>query len=183
MNFNNSIAPLVIKDLVSLGIVPEYGNFDLEESQLDSYIRLYDTYVDKDFTSLKKEKSRISYGLARKLAALTLIKLKISRGVKGNQCREGFIYTLTNPAWANHVKIGISIDVKKRLQTYQTYSPYRDYKISSYDFVFDKRSTEKCLLKNFGLSIEAGEWIKNSDAADIMKFIRNSNNIPNEPSW
>ena len=77
----------------------------------------------------------------------------------------------------------MSIDIKKRLQGYQTYSPLRDYKIENYDFVFNKKETEQQVLNNFQFSIESGEWIKNTKSIEILNFVRNLNNVPREPDW
>jgi len=40
----------------------------------------------------------------------------------------GTIYSITNEAWGNWIKIGKSIDFKRRLISYQTYSPLKDYR-------------------------------------------------------
>lgn len=39
----------------------------------------------------------------------------------------GFIYIASNPAWSGCLKIGMAVDYETRLDTFQTYSPYRDY--------------------------------------------------------
>lgn len=41
----------------------------------------------------------------------------------------GFLYIITNPAFPGWIKIGTTKDLTKRLQTYQTSSPHRDYEI------------------------------------------------------
>ena len=41
----------------------------------------------------------------------------------------GYLYIITNSAWPNFIKIGITTDLDKRLQQYQTGSPHRDYRI------------------------------------------------------
>jgi predicted GIY-YIG superfamily endonuclease len=43
--------------------------------------------------------------------------------------KSGYLYIIQNPAWENWLKIGITDNLEKRLQTYQTSSPYRDYKL------------------------------------------------------
>ena len=39
----------------------------------------------------------------------------------------GFLYAIVNPAWPNWVKIGKATNAEKRLNSYQTSSPMRDY--------------------------------------------------------
>lgn len=66
---------------------------------------------------------------------LSLLRVKYMRnGYKSKGIKEGFVYLITNPAWPNMMKIGSSIDVKNRLNTYQTYSPNRDYELIRYYF-------------------------------------------------
>lgn len=40
----------------------------------------------------------------------------------------GFVYAFANDAWPGWVKIGMSVDWEARLESYQTSSPYRDYR-------------------------------------------------------
>lgn len=41
----------------------------------------------------------------------------------------GFLYIITNPSFPGWVKIGTTTNFRTRLQTYQTSSPFRDYKV------------------------------------------------------
>jgi predicted GIY-YIG superfamily endonuclease len=43
--------------------------------------------------------------------------------------KKGYLYIITNKAWPGYVKVGVTMDLKKRLQTYQTASPFRDYEL------------------------------------------------------
>jgi hypothetical protein len=106
------------------------------------------------------------------LAGLTLIKFKLDRGAKANQCKEGFVYTVSNPAWPNHLKLGMSVDVRKRIANYQTYSPFRDYKMQNYEFVFNRREMESLVKQQFSISLEAGEWLKDVQASEIISYVR-----------
>lgn len=179
MKVNNDLAHSIIVELLKQELIPSNVLFDIEEKHITSYIKLYSIYKSNNLEN--NTKTIFNFRLARKLAALTLIKLKLDRGAKANQCKEGFVYTISNPAWPNHLKLGMSVDVKKRLSNYQTYSPYRDYKLTNYEFVFNRRETEKSVLNEFNLSLEAGEWFKDVQALDVMSKIRN--NIPTEPFW
>jgi hypothetical protein len=92
---------------------------------------------------------------AAKLAALTFCKFKNSVGLP---IPEGFIYIISNPAWSGWYKVGMSHNPKKRLGAYQTYSPYRDYKLDHWSFWENRREGEKLVLRNFGDT--KGEWTK-----------------------
>lgn len=43
--------------------------------------------------------------------------------------KSGYLYIVQNSAWPDWVKIGITENLDKRLQQYQTASPFRDYKL------------------------------------------------------
>ena len=42
---------------------------------------------------------------------------------------EGHLYVITNKSYPGWVKVGITKNLKRRLQTYQTCSPHRDYEL------------------------------------------------------
>lgn len=74
----------------------------------------------------------------------------------------GYIYIITNPTYKGYVKIGITTDIKKRLGSYQTSSPRRDYKIEHHIYHPDYRIGEKKMhdkLKMFALS-RRNEWFE-----------------------
>ena len=41
----------------------------------------------------------------------------------------GYLYIISNRSWPGWIKIGTTKNLKTRLQTYQTGSPFRDYEI------------------------------------------------------
>jgi predicted GIY-YIG superfamily endonuclease len=43
--------------------------------------------------------------------------------------KSGYVYIIKNPAWGNWLKVGITDNLDKRLQSYQTSSPFRDYEL------------------------------------------------------
>ncbi len=59
-----------------------------------------------------------------------------------DQQPNGHIYAITNPAWEGWVKIGMAVDSKDRCNSYQTSSPFRDYKIEISVPVKDRRKAE-----------------------------------------
>lgn len=91
-------------------------------------------YIDTSDNKLRKLLStQLNY------TRLSLLRVKYMRnGYKSKGIKEGFVYLITNPAWPDMMKIGSSIDVKSRLNSYQTYSPKRDYKLVRYYFSRDR---------------------------------------------
>jgi hypothetical protein len=146
-------------------IVPPYTTFDITEEMLAEYIRVYGSLGPKG-------NGKFHYGFARKLAGLELLRLKFHRGAKPKDCKEGQVYLIGNPAWPEHIKIGMSVDSDARLDSYQTYDPFRAYYIKNYEFVLDRRAAEKKLIDDFGFHLLEGEWVKYSDSSKIIKAIR-----------
>jgi hypothetical protein len=94
------------------------------------------------------------------LQYLAMDLLAIQYKLNGNSIksiRPGFVYAITNPAWPDCIKIGSAIDVYDRLNSYQTSSPNRDYKLETYVFVDDRLSYEKQLHEKYNAE---GEWIR-----------------------
>jgi hypothetical protein len=82
---------------------------------------------------------------------------------------DGYVYIITNPAWLGFSKIGMSKDVLRRLKTYQTYSPNRDYSLHYYRWTPNARKAEAELFKNISGFSRKGEWFAlNPDDATIL---------------
>ena len=47
----------------------------------------------------------------------------------------------------------------KRLKSYQTYDPHRQFKVEFYRFVEDKIAEEKKILNQYRTDLAKGEWI------------------------
>lgn len=74
----------------------------------------------------------------------------------------GFLYIITNPSFPNWVKIGTTTNFRTRLQTYQTSSPFRNYKVEFLLEHPDYISAEKRIqetMKMFCLERKR-EWFK-----------------------
>ena len=55
---------------------------------------------------------------------------------------EGQVYIITNPAWEGWVKVGMAVDAKDRLNSYQTSCPFRDYMLYYSYETKDRRKAE-----------------------------------------
>lgn len=76
--------------------------------------------------------------------------------------KEGFIYIISNSEFPNYYKIGVTVDIDKRLKSYQTGSPHRNYKIEYYIFHPDCYAAEQKIRENmryFALEIK-NEWFR-----------------------
>ncbi|URQ04224.1 hypothetical protein vBEclMUFV01_256 [Enterobacter phage vB_EclM-UFV01] len=100
---------------------------------------------------------------------LSLLRVKYFRnGNSSKGIKEGFIYCITNPAFKGWYKIGSSVDVYDRLNSYQTYSPLRDYKLECYYFSENRIKEEFSYHKSLNAE---GEWIK-GDINSIIKLFK-----------
>lgn len=75
----------------------------------------------------------------------------------------GRVYAIINPAWPKLVKIGCATDLAFRLKTYQTGTPYRDYKVIAWSHIFENvRRVEYAIHQSLAAyKIEASrEWFE-----------------------
>lgn len=81
---------------------------------------------------------------------------------KLDQVTEGHVYAITNPAWPDWVKIGMAVDAKDRLRSYQTASPMRDFELALYVESKNKRKAEALAHSICDTICEDrnGEWFK-----------------------
>lgn len=93
-----------------------------------------------------------------------------------------YCYIVTNPAFPNYIKLGITNDPVRRLISYQTADPFRKYKLEYKILInsFIALEIEKHFKCNF--SLDNGEWYKMevNTAISIIKEILDSYNIVGE---
>lgn len=157
--------------LLEHGKIPELGHFEITEDLLKDYFFAYAIVNGKIVGTNSKSNTKF----ARRLAGLNLLKENICRGTKASDIKAGHVYLISNPAFPLHYKVGVSFDAHKRLSSYQTYSPYRDFVLEKYDFVIDKFKTEKLLLAHPLLTKENGEWVKKDNAKLIFDDLATDN--------
>lgn len=143
------IKDLTINKLEELGYISPDCEFDITDSLLDKFQEVYCTITNTPKSTKARE---LRY--ANKLAAMSFVKYKKSHNKLNG---EGFLYIIENPAWKGLYKIGVSHDPLTRLRSYQTYSPYRDYKLLHYSFFTDTRKVESRLLGE--LPRYKNEWV------------------------
>lgn len=82
--------------------------------------------------------------------------------MKSFKQKNGYLYIITNKAWPGYVKVGVTLNLKKRLQTYQTASPFRDYKLIysvHHPLYLEAEQKIKETMKYFATEIR-NEWFK-----------------------
>jgi len=75
---------------------------------------------------------------------------------------DGYLYLITNSAWPGWIKIGTTKNIKSRLRTYQTGSPFRDYNIVysvKHPAYLEAEKRIKKQMKYFASDIR-NEWFK-----------------------
>lgn len=74
----------------------------------------------------------------------------------------GYLYIISNDAWPGWYKVGTTENLTKRLHTYQTSSPFRDYNLL-YSLHHPKYKEAEILIKetmkHFAIEIR-NEWYK-----------------------
>lgn len=174
--FNNKIYYKMLKDfellvigkLIENNIIPSFELFQISETHILEYMRIYGILYSESNNALKS-KTNLRY--ARKLAGLTLLKLNFERKAKFNEIRAGLIYLIENEVYPDYYKVGMTIDLNSRLRSYQTYDPLQRFKVVKYDFVLDRILAEKKILNHPKIFNEDGEWIKKHNAIKIFESI------------
>ena len=141
--------------------------YDITEEHLIAFMHAYVNILNKKPFALDTS----DYRYSRKLAGLSLVKHNIKMGKTPSEIKSGFVYLIENKAYPEHFKVGMCVDVEDRLKTYQTYDPYRSFKVNRYEFVLNRRHYEKLILSSYHLSLEEGEWIKKSNAERIFRDV------------
>jgi hypothetical protein len=95
-----------------------------------------------------------------------------SKGVTTVTNDAGYIYVITNPAWEGYYKIGLTVNLSKRLSTYQTASPLRNYSFLTTKKVSDMHLAEKRVLDELKKYYDVkGEWVVASKAEHIIHLV------------
>lgn len=167
----------VIERMIEHNYLPNEGTFCVTENLLDNFYNIYrEVYPPK--TNKKISTSDVRY--AKKLAGLSLMKLNMKRAektlsvekIKTKNPNCGIIYIVSNPAFPNIYKIGMTRDLNKRLRQYQTCDPYRQYKIEHYKFVENAKEEEKRLLELYKTDIVKGEWVSTEKVKEMFYISR-----------
>jgi hypothetical protein len=79
------------------------------------------------------------------------------------ESKEGEVYVITNPAWKGWVKIGMAVDSRDRCLSYQTSSPFRDYKLEVAVSVDDRRLIES-------MAHERASWVAEEEKCEWFKM-------------
>lgn len=90
----------------------------------------------------------------------------------------GYIYIMTNPAWDNWVKIGRAINLDKRLESYNTSSPFRDFKIEYSTQIFNPILIERYFFEKYGK--DNSEWFNLSVEEAIDEIERLKQELSNK---
>ena len=75
---------------------------------------------------------------------------------------DGHVYIISNPCWDGWFKVGMAVDPEDRCNSYQTSSPFRDYKLCYNKHFKDRRTAEKTAHKKLRKKSTKykGEWFK-----------------------
>jgi hypothetical protein len=63
--------------------------------------------------------------------------------LEDDSVKEGYVYCISNPAHPGWIKVGKALSIDKRLNSYQTYSPHRDFKLEWAVRVEDRHLVEQ----------------------------------------
>ena len=174
----NEITLTIVESMILDGYIPKSEPFEVTSNLLDIYFSKFkEMYPSLANAKCQKKPSQVRY--FRKLTGLTLLKLSQSRipieNVKSSKTvrlKSGILYLISNPAFPGMFKVGITQDLNTRLSQYQTYDPYRRFKVEHYKFVDDMRQTEKEILLKHKVNISVGEWFDSQKVKEVVERLK-----------
>ena len=124
--------------------------------------------TDNSWVELRTRKPKRNYEYS--IAPNDPVEAEIVRNFRDDG--SGHVYLVTNPAWPDWVKIGMSADIQARIDAYQTYSPAKDYIIADSVVVDDRRFSENLAHRRASdiARNSSGEWFELdlNNAIDIL---------------
>ena len=126
-----------------------------------------DDYDDDSWTELRTRKPKRTYQYS--IAPNDPVEEQLVREARHDD-GSGFVYAITNPAWPEWVKVGMTIDIEERLAAYQVYSPQKDYSELHSVRVADRRASEGLahrLASDASSAEPSGEWFQILDSTVI----------------
>jgi hypothetical protein len=83
----------------------------------------------------------------------------MSSAKTGPRRTDGWVYGIVNPAWPGRLKVGRAVNLSRRLHSYNTGAPDRDYSIGASLRFRDAHLAEAAIHERLaGLRIKNTEW-------------------------
>ena len=132
---------------------------------LERRAELYEQIKEKEKEKIRKRQKELK--LERQLTTL-------------NGQASGYVYIISSPTYNNWIKIGMTQDVKKRLQGYNAAVPIKNFKSDYYREVDNKYRAEFQLLhliyKAVGINRSGDEWLQITNKDEAIQIMKKYNN-------
>lgn len=151
-------AKIIFEDMIKNGHIPETGQFIITDEILDISVKTRHILFNKKPNS---KLTNSNYRFHKKIAGVNFLHLNAERANAEINKKEveykspvmkqpsGILYIISNPAYPEYIKVGLTRDLKARLLTYQTYDPLRRFEVIKSVFVENVSHVEKYLLDTF----------------------------------
>lgn len=136
----------------------------------DTILKLY-SKENKSIAYIAKEANCCEKTIRRRLTKYK-IPIKSSAHKNGHHVKEHTLYILSNPNYPGWIKLGRTTNLSKRLCTYNTSSPFRDFKI---DFNINTKSApeiEWFLKHKYNTSHEWYQLSVKEAKNEILNYIK-----------
>lgn len=167
-------AKKIFEIMISNGDIPQAGSFEITQALIEKSYEI----GNKLFLKIGKRRTPSEMRFNKKIAGLNFFHLleerkeKILEEVnKKYKQNSGYLYVISNYSFPDHIKIGITQNIHKRLIAYQTCDPYRRYKIEKYVFVENNRMHEKYLKTKMNIDVDTGEWVSVNKKKEIFEYM------------
>jgi hypothetical protein len=166
--------------MIKNGLIPEKGQFEITDRLIDISYKIGNSLHKKS----ERKRSPSDIRLHKKIAGINFLHLNNERAEIENKNifvkkqtviqHSGILYIIENTSFPDHIKVGITKNLNKRLANYQTYDPHRNFKILKYIFVQNVRDEEKYLLNKYKIKdVFTGEWLTRLHLDELSTYMNN----------
>lgn len=158
-------SPLLRENLLSLkssDVIGKRRTNNVTQAEMEKLACKVGNYTRREYRNLPPQKRH---------EVRNLIRSYYHELFKGE---EGWVYLVINPAWEGTIKIGSTTDLARRLEGYNTYSPYSDFELISAEYFYDHNRFIAEVYYEFAEQRLNGEWfkVKRQSAIDKLKQMK-----------
>ena len=166
----------IFEVMMEENLIPREGQFEITDFLLNKSYEIGSVI----FKKLAKPNKPSDKRFHKRMAGLNMIHLNNERSNEEKIVKKkltlkqhsGFLYIILNSSFPDFMKIGITKDLEKRLSSYQTYDPFRNFYVKKSIFIEDVRNVEKYLLDNYKMENSYnGEWISIEQLEEINLYM------------
>jgi NAD-dependent SIR2 family protein deacetylase len=156
--------------------LPSRFNMNAYHHKVDSDLKELECITCKKIKSVKEFSTKIKKGVKVYVKSCNRCNKISSRKSQFKvHLREGFLYIIQNKAWKGYYKIGKAVNIKNRLVSYNTATPFNDFEVLYKIKVKRPGIYEQEIIDEYGEYLAEGqtEWYKltKKKLEEIMHYL------------